>query len=102
VSTPAGCALNPAGLSEQRARIEVIRPAVRGVERAPGEVRIRVDKRVDAAAVAGWIETERGCCSFLAIEYGGDRVLQIACEDSAREELLDGFAAVFAGTEATP
>jgi len=100
VSTPAGCTLTLEGLSAQRARIAAIRPAVRRVERSAGEVRISVDSRVDASALADWIGTERDCCSFLTIEYGPDRLLRIASDDPARRDVLDGFATVFGGAAA--
>ena len=97
MTTPAGCTLTPAGFATQRERIAAIRPAVRQVERAPGEVRIHVDDQVDGRAVADWLATERGCCSFLTIEYG-DGMLRIASDDPERDDVLDGFAAVFGGT----
>ena len=93
---PAGCTLTADGMRDQRDRLARVRPAVRSVEQSPGSVRVAFAPDVDAVALRELIETERTCCSFLAIAYDeNERVLQIAAEDSRRWDVVAGFARVF-------
>ena len=95
---PAGCTLTPAGMRDQRARFERVRPAVRTVEQSPGSVRVAFAPDVDAVALRELMETERECCSFLTIDYDErEHVLRIASDDSRRWDVVAGFAGVFAG-----
>jgi hypothetical protein len=93
---PAGCTLTADRLVRQRDRIAVLRPSVRRVERAVGEIRIDLDPSADGETLASWAATERDCCSFLTIELD-DQMLRIASDDPDRQSVLDGFAAVFGG-----
>ena len=95
---PAGCTLTADGLVAQRHRIASIRPSVRRVDRSAAEVRIELDPAVDGEVLASWMAAERDCCSFLTIERR-DQVLRIASDDPDRQDVLDGFAAVFGGGE---
>jgi hypothetical protein len=95
---PAGCTLTAEGAVLQRDRIAALRPSVRGVGRSAGEVRIELDPTADGEVLASWAATERECCSFLTIDYD-EQMLRIASDEPGREDLLDGFAAVFAAPD---
>jgi hypothetical protein len=79
---PAGCTLTPSGLADQTQRAAALRGAVEQVEEAPGVFHVAFGPGVDRDAVAELIAIERGCCSFLAIDYDERRrVLSVASED---------------------
>ena len=97
---PNGCTLTPAGLDAQAARAATLRNAVRSVDRSAQELSVTFGADVDDSLVTELVETERGCCSFLTIDYdGGTRVLRIAARDPEGAHVLDVFGAVFGRQE---
>jgi hypothetical protein len=90
---PDGCGLTPSGLDVQQARGEALRPSVRSVEHAPGELRVAFGPEVDEDLVAELVATEQSCCSFLEIAYD-DGVLHVASPD--RRDVVALFAGFFA------
>jgi hypothetical protein len=74
------CTLSTDGRTRQRARFETVRLTVSGVDRTPTTLTVRFGPQVDEDVLAELLATERECCSFLDISYGG-RVLRIASDD---------------------
>jgi hypothetical protein len=96
--TPAGCTLSVDGLAEQAGRAEMLRPAVVGVERTAGGVRVAFAPDVDRGALATLVATERECCSFLAIDYDENaRMLELRSDDARGPQVLGQLAAFFEG-----
>jgi hypothetical protein len=96
---PAGCTLSPDALVVQTGRAEALRPAVLGVERSEGVVRVAFAPELDRGALATLVATERECCSFLAIDYDADaRTLELRSDDPRGPEVLARMAAFFEGS----
>ncbi len=92
----ADCTLSPEGLRGQQSRAALLRGAVERVDRAPRSLEVAFGAGVDRGVLDELIETERGCCSFLAIGYSESAgVLRIGVEDARHADLLDAFAALF-------
>jgi hypothetical protein len=95
---PDGCTLSPEGLDLQLGRAARLAPAVADVRRSEDEVSVSFGQGVDRALVDELVETERGCCSFLAIDYDGDaRVLRVASPDARGRDVVARVASAFAG-----
>ena len=93
---PAGCTLTSDGMRTQGQRVARVRPAVQRVEHSEGSLRVAFAADVDVEVLRELVATERGCCSFLAVEYDErERVLTIASGD--RPDVVAGFARVFGG-----
>ena len=89
-----GCTLDQRGRDGQRRRLDVLRPSVRHVDREPGELRVSFDPDVDEGAVHELLAVERGCCSFLALDYdASEHLLRISSAD--RGDAVDRFAHLF-------
>ena len=91
---PEGCTLSPDALREQFGRASRLAPAVAKVSRSTTGLRVAFGGEVDDALVEELIETERGCCSFLALDYSG-RMLRIESEDPRGGEVMDRLASYF-------
>jgi hypothetical protein len=92
----ADCTLSDDGLEVQRSRASALRPAVERVERRPASLAVTFAAGVDRGVLDELIETERGCCSFLAIDYDEPaRALRISIDDLRHTEVLDAFTAFF-------
>ena len=95
-----GCSLDGAGRDGQRARLTMLRTSVVGIERVPDELRVRFGAGVDERVVKEVVAVERGCCSFLDLDYDESvRVLRIGSPD--RSDALERFGELFAIQGAT-
>jgi hypothetical protein len=93
---PAFCTLTDDGFAAQRGRFLRVKPAVRRVERAPGEVRVWFGSGLELEVARELVETERACCSFLTVDLDErERVLRIASDDQDQWPVVEGFAEVF-------
>jgi hypothetical protein len=64
--------------------------------RSEEELRVFFGPGVDAALVDEVVETERGCCSFLRVEYDADeRLLRIGADDEQGREVVGRLAGFF-------
>ena len=93
---PDGCTLSPNGLADQAGRAARLLPSVSSLARSEDELRVTFAEGVDRALVDEVVATERGCCSFLEIEYDGDeRVLRIGAHDAQGREIVGQMAEFF-------
>jgi hypothetical protein len=92
----ADCTLSVDGLRAQESRAASLRRAVESVAHGPGSLAVTFGAGVDRAVLDELISVERGCCSFLAIDYDeGARVLRIAADDPRHTDVVDAFGAFF-------
>jgi hypothetical protein len=92
----ADCTLSVDGLTVQRSRASALRPAVERLERRPASLAVTFGPGIDRRLLDELIATERGCCSFLAIDYDEPgRALRIGIDDLRHTDVLDAFTAFF-------
>jgi hypothetical protein len=93
----ADCTLSVDGLAAQRSRASALRPSVERVERRPASLAVTFGAGVDRRLLDELIATERGCCSFMAIDYDEPaRALRIGIDDLRHTDVLDAYTAFFA------
>jgi hypothetical protein len=93
---PDGCTLSVDGLAEQGGRAARLLPSVTAVKQSEDELRVSFETGVDRALVEEVVETERGCCSFLEIEYDGTaRTLRFGAHDAQGREVVRQLGDVF-------
>jgi hypothetical protein len=91
---PPGCTLSPEALGEQLGRAARLAPAVAGVSRVDGGLRVAFGGNVDDGLVRELVATEQVCCSFLDIDYS-ERVLGIESDDPRGAEVIDRLETYF-------
>jgi hypothetical protein len=90
-----GCTLTADGLAEQRERLESLGPSILASEAEPTQLVVRFDEVVDETIVDRLVETERGCCGFLELDYDRDaRVLRIVSDPANAGVVAEIAAAV--------
>ena len=93
---PDGCTLSFAGLAQQQGRAARLLPSVATLTRSEDELRVSFGPEVDRALVDELVATERGCCSFLEIDYDGStRLLRIGANDAQGREIVGQMAEFF-------
>ena len=93
---PAGCELDAGALGEQLERYRGLGATATGVTRDGAVARVEFDVSLDAQLLERTLEVERGCCSFLTLDYDADtRTLTLvapAQSPSALDPLLAALA----------
>ena len=93
---PDGCTLSPAGLADQAGRAARLLPSVATVTRSEDELRVSFGPGVDRELVDELVATERGCCSFLEVDYDDSaRLLRIGANDAQGREVVGRMAEFF-------
>ena len=90
---PDGCTLSVDELVDQQGRAARLLPSVATVTRSEDELRVSFGHGVDRALVDELVATERGCCSFLEVDYDDSaRLLRIGAQRraGARGRRADG------------
>ena len=96
-----GCTLTTDELAVQGARAAALRDDVRAVDRSGSSLTVTFGPHVDARLLGELIATERGCCSFLAIDYDEQqRALLVRVDDASRAPMLDALAGAFGAGDA--
>jgi hypothetical protein len=92
-----GCRLTADGLSEQRRRLERLRPAVRELRRGESGFEVSFGDKLDEALLLELVNTERSCCPFYELDWRSDeRTLVVAVADASLRPALDALAESFA------
>jgi hypothetical protein len=87
------CALDKAGVREQRGRFARLAPGVASVTREPEAVLISFREGFDRDALDGALEVERQCCPFFRFELDErDRRLRVTVQDADQLPALDAIA----------
>ena len=87
------CALDEAGVREQRARYARLTPGVARVEREPEAVLIHFRDGFDRAALDQALAVERECCPFFQFEFDdSERRLRATVRDTEQLPALDAIA----------
>ena len=93
------CALDEAGLHEQRARYTRIAPSVTRLEREPAVVVIEFDEGLDRAALDEVLAVERECCPFFLFDFDeSERRLRTTVREAEQLPALDAIADALGGT----
>jgi hypothetical protein len=89
---PSGCALDDGQLAEQLARYRHLSASVLRVDRDGPAARIQFGERVETELVDRTLAIERGCCSFLTVDYdASQRVLAIATDPEHGRDALSAL-----------
>ena len=92
------CALDEAGLHEQRARYTRIVPSVTRLEREPAAVVIEFDEGLDRAALDEALAVERECCPFFLFDFDeSERRLRTMVREAEQLPALDAIADALGG-----
>ena len=90
------CALDEAGVREQRARYAHLAPAVIGLKREVEAVSIEFREDFDRRTLDQALEVERACCPFFQFELDeSSRRLRITVRERDRLDALDALAYAF-------
>jgi len=98
------CALDGAGMSEQRARYARLAPSVTRVQREPETVLIEFEQEFDRQALDEALAVERECCPFFQFAFD-EQQRRLRATVAATEQLpaLDAMAdALGAAHRVTP
>jgi hypothetical protein len=96
------CRLDAAALGPQIRRYRQLASHVTRLERTVGEVRVEFDASVPDGLLGRTLAVERGCCTFVGIEYEPQsRTLTFTVANVAQDPRLDSFAALLAPPEQT-
>jgi hypothetical protein len=94
----AACALDEAGLHEQRARYARIVPHVTRIEREPQAAVIEFDEDFDHRALEQALAVERECCPFFEFVFDEQRrLLRATVEEDALRPALDAITHALGG-----
>jgi hypothetical protein len=94
----ASCALDEAGVREQRARYALLAPSVTRLEREPGAVMIEFDEGLDRAALDEALAIERECCPFFRFDFDeSERRLRTTVREAEQLPALDAIAHALGG-----
>jgi hypothetical protein len=63
------CALDAAGVEDQRARYEALSRSVKHIERTDGAVLVVFDRDLDREQLREALSVERDCCPFLELSF---------------------------------
>ncbi len=87
------CSLPAAEIEPQLDRYRQLAGHVVGVEQALGEVRVQFDETVPGDLLESTLAIERGCCSFMDLDYASDsRLLRITVANPEQDAALDSLA----------
>jgi hypothetical protein len=93
---PDGCTLSLDELADQQGRAARLLPSVATLTRSEDELRVSFGLDVDSRLVEEMVATERGCCSFLEIDYDdSERLLRIGANDAQGREIVWRMAEFF-------
>jgi hypothetical protein len=96
---PDGCTLDDYGLGEQLARYRRLGGAAVSIEDGDVGLVITFGADVDVDLLDETVAVERGCCSFLTLDYDGPaRRLSIGIDDPARVDALAALASALRGS----
>lgn len=93
-----GCTISEADAPAQLTRIETLRPHVVATERRNGFLALTLGPGADDETIDRFIETERGCCNFLAIDRrraGQETVITFSSDEPRRELAIAAIARTF-------
>ena len=89
------CALDEAGVREQRSRYASLAPSVTRLEREPEAVVVEFDEGFDRAALDEALAVERRCCPFFLFDFDeSERRLRTTVERTEQLPALDAIAQV--------
>ena len=93
---PDGCTFSLDELADQQGRAARLLPSVATLTRSEDELRVSFGLDVDSRLVEEMVATERGCCSFLEIDYDdSERLLRIGANDAQGREIVWRMAEFF-------
>jgi hypothetical protein len=88
------CALDDAGLREQRARYRALSASVTRLDRTADTVLIEFDEGLDRTTLDRALAVERQCCPFFTLEFDeSKRLLRVGVREAAQLPALDAIAA---------
>jgi hypothetical protein len=94
------CALDEAGVRQQRARYAGLAPSVARVERKPEAVVVEFEEGFDRKALDQALAVERKCCPFFQFDFDeSQRRLQATVRDAAHLPALDAMAQALGAAE---
>jgi hypothetical protein len=94
------CALDEAGVREQRARYARLAPSVTRLEREPDAVLIEFDEGFDKATLDEALAVERTCCPFFLFDFDeSDRRLRTTVRRAEQLPALDAIAHALGGAQ---
>jgi hypothetical protein len=89
------CALDEAGLADQRARYARLVPTVSRIEREAEAVLIEFREEVDLQVLEETLAVERRCCPFFLFEFGDSRRrLRATVREPEQLPALDAIAQI--------
>jgi hypothetical protein len=87
------CALDEAGVREQRARYAYLAPSVTGLEREPEAVVVEFREGFDRDTLEQALDIERACCPFFQFAFDESRRrLRVTVRESDQLPALDAMA----------
>jgi hypothetical protein len=90
------CALDEAGVEQQRTRYACLAPSMTRVEREPEAVLIEFRADFDREMLDRTLAVERECCPFFRFEFdASQRRLRIMVEEAEQLPALDAVAEAF-------
>jgi hypothetical protein len=98
------CALDEAGVREQRARYARLAPSVTLIEREAEAILIQFEESFDQGTLDQALAVERACCPFFQFEFDeSNRRLRTTVREAEQLPALDAIAHALEGAErATP
>jgi hypothetical protein len=100
---PAGCILDDGSLAAQLARYRQLGTTADRVEGSELGLTVTFDEEVDVDLVHATIAIERGCCSFLTVDYdASSRRLSIGIDDPARAGALRALRSALTDAASPP
>jgi hypothetical protein len=93
-----GCTLAEGDLDEQVLRYRRLGAATTSIERRELGLTVRFESNVELALLEQTIAVERGCCSYLTIDYDtSERSLSISVDGPERIDVLDLIGSALRG-----
>ena len=93
------CALDEAGVREQRARYASLAPSVTRLEREPEAVLVEFEEGFDRERLDQALAVERACCPFFEFEFDeSERRLRTTVRDAEQLPALDALAHALGAT----
>jgi hypothetical protein len=92
------CELDAEGVRAQGDRYRELSRRSVAVDRSPMALSVRFSDEVDQALLSETVAIERGCCSFLSIDYNPDALmLSIGVDEDRLAPALDGIESALRG-----